>query len=186
MDVILREDFPALGFLGDKVSVKRGFARNFLFPRGIALEANAESERQLRHALGSINSKKLKLRADAEKLSEELQAKTLSFTLKAGEKGKTFGSITAKDIEVELTKLGFAIDRRRIRLGEPFKKAGSYLVDIRLHSEITAQVKAEVKIELIEEKPESNEQSGNEDRRGKRGGRSRRRKEDTQEAPKAE
>lgn len=172
MEVILREDFAALGFIGDKVNVRSGYARNFLIPRGIALEARVDNKSQINHALTAINSKKVKLRGEAEKLSDSLKSKTLSFTLKSGEAGKIFGSITHKDIESELVKAGFAVDRRRIRLPEPLRRAGSYSIEIRLHSEVTVSIPVEVKIELLEEKKEEEagkSEGSDKPRRGSRG-----------------
>lgn len=176
MEVILREDFAALGFIGDKVKVRSGYARNFLIPRGVALEARIDNESQIKHALTAINSKKVKLRGEAEKLSESLKSKNLVFTLKSGEKGKIFGSVTHKDIEAELNKSGFAVDRRRIRLAEPLKRAGSYTVDIRLHSEVTVSIPVEIKIELLEEKKEEEAGKGEGSERPRRGPRGRKAK----------
>ncbi len=167
MNVILKDDFPALGFVGDKVSVKSGYARNFLFPRGLAIEANDSNERLLRHALSAITSKRVKLRAEAEKIAEDMKAKKLEFSLKSGESGKTFGSITTKEIEAELGKLGFPVDRRRIKLTEPLKRAGKFTVDVRLHAEVTVPVEIEITIELIEEESKRADSEGD-NKRGKR------------------
>jgi len=171
MEVILREDFAALGFIGDKVKVKGGYARNFLIPRGIALESRGGNAAEVKHNLASINAKKVKMRSDAEKLADDIKTKSLSFTLKSGDKGRIFGSITNKDIEAALVKLGYSIDRRRIRLGEPIRRAGAFEVEVKLHAEVSITLPVSVKIELLEEeKPEAESKDASEKpRRGSRG-----------------
>jgi len=181
MEVILKEDFAALGFIGDMINVKRGYARNFLLPRGLAIEANPNNERQLKHSLNSINSKKIKLRGEAEKLAEDIKTKSLSFTLKSGENGKIFGSVTNRDIEAELAKHGFVIDRRRIRLSEPLRRAGVFDIEVRLHSDVSVSFPVDVKIELIEEKADSTEQEQAEGRKPRRSSRSKKVKQDDDE-----
>ncbi len=171
MEVILREDFAALGFIGDKVKVKGGYARNFLIPRGIAMESREENARQVNHQLVSINAKRVKMRGEAEKLAEDLKSKSLSFTLKSGDKGRIFGAVTNKDIEAALTKIGYNVDRRRIRLPEPIRKAGSSEVEIKLHAEVSVTIPVSVKIEILEEEKKEGEVSAASDkpRRGPRG-----------------
>jgi large subunit ribosomal protein L9 len=144
MEVILREDFISLGYIGDKVKVRRGFARNFLIPRGLAVEASSANERALQHKLGAIVAKRLKKRAEAEAFGQVLQQVTVELTLKVGGQGKSFGSITAKDIEEALKGLGYAVDRRQIRLAEVIKGVGQYKVDVRLHSEVVIPVQLKV------------------------------------------
>lgn len=160
MEVILQEDFPSLGYVGDKVSVRGGYARNFLIPRGIALESSADNQRMLKHRLGAVQAKKIKLRSEAEAAAKSLEAVTLEFTLKLGERGKSFGSITSKDIEKALADKGFALDKRQIRLVEPFRGAGVYTVDVKLHSEVIAKVPVKVTAETPpkrEARPEGEE-----------------------------
>ncbi len=177
MEVILREDFAALGFIGDKVKVKGGYARNFLIPRGIALESREENARQVNHNLVAINAKRVRMRGDAQKLGDEIKTKSLSFTLKSGDKGRIFGAVTNKDIEASLAKLGYSIDRRRIRLAEPFRKAGNFEVEIKLHAEVSIALPVSVKIELLEEEKKEGEGSSatsDKARRGSRGKRTKR------------
>jgi large subunit ribosomal protein L9 len=171
MEVILREDFAALGFIGDKVKVKGGYARNFLIPRGLAIESREDNTKQVMHHLVAINAKKVKMRSEAEKLAQDLKDKSLSFTLKSGDKGRIFGAVTNKDIEAALIKLGYTIDRRRIRLPEPLRRAGSFEVEIKLHAEVSINIPVTVKIELLEEaKPEAEASAaGDKPRRGSRG-----------------
>jgi large subunit ribosomal protein L9 len=156
MEVILQSDFPTLGYVGDRVNVANGYARNFLIPRGIAVEASSRNERQIKHLLSSINVKKARLRGEAEELAKRLEAVTLEFKLKVGEGGKTFGSITTKDLEAALKAKGFDILRKQIRQTEPFKKAGEYKVQIKLHSEVAATVGVKLALEgLVEKKEEA-------------------------------
>lgn len=147
MDVILREDFPSLGYIGDRVKVKPGYARNFLIPRGVAIEASSRNAKLLNHKLSGIMAKRIKLKAEAEAAAAEMQKLTLEFTLKFGEKGRSFGAVTPRDIEQAFEKLGHKIDRRRIRIEEQLKTAGSYTVGVRLHAEVIAKVPVVIRAE---------------------------------------
>jgi large subunit ribosomal protein L9 len=144
MEVILKEDYISLGYIGDTVKVRRGFARNFLIPRGIAVEASSGNERQLKHKLSGIISKRIKKKAEAEAFAKVLGQVTVEFTLKVGSKGKSFGAVTTRDIESSLKALGYEVDRRQIRLGETIKGPGVYAVDVKLHSEVTVPVSVKV------------------------------------------
>jgi large subunit ribosomal protein L9 len=144
MEVILREDYISLGYIGDTVRVRRGFARNYLIPRGIAVEASSQNERALTHKLGSIMAKRIKKKAEAEAFGKVLEQVTVEFTLKVGAKGKSFGSVTTRDIEASLKALGYEIDRRQIRLAETIKGPGVYKVEVKLHSEVTVAVQVKV------------------------------------------
>lgn len=145
MEVILQQNFPALGYVGDTVKVKPGYARNYLIPRGLAVEASSESQRYLKHVLSTISAKRLKLRSEAQSISERLEKVSLEFSIKLGAGGKSFGSISVRDIEAQLKEKGFELDRRQIRLLEPIRKAGEYKVQVKLHSEVHASVPVLVK-----------------------------------------
>lgn len=136
MDVILKEDYPSLGYVGDKVSVRGGFARNFLIPRGLAIESSSRNSRVLNHKLGAIQAKRVKLRGQAQEFAQRLAEVKLEFTLKAGSGGRTFGSVTVRDIVVALEKKGVQLDRRQVRLTESVRGAGEYTAEIKLHSEV--------------------------------------------------
>ncbi|NLF26002.1 MAG: 50S ribosomal protein L9 [Deltaproteobacteria bacterium] len=154
MEVILQQDYPQLGFIGDRVNVKRGYARNFLVPRGIALETSSKSAKELNHRLTQINARKQKKKNEAEELAERLNEVTLEFKLRAGVGGKSYGSIQSKEIEVALRKLGYELERRQIKLGEPIKTAGEFKVSIKLHSEVSAECTLNVIAErVVEPKP---------------------------------
>ena len=144
MEVILREDYLALGYIGDTVKVRRGFARNFLIPRGIAVEASARNERELKHKLSGILSKRLKRKAEAEQFGNVLKQIIVEFTLKIGAQGKSYGSVTARDIEESLKTLGYVVDRRQIRIVDPIRGAGVWQVDVKLHSEVTVPLQVKV------------------------------------------
>lgn len=144
MEVILKEDYISLGYIGDSVRVRRGFARNFLIPRGIAVEASSGNERQLKHKLSGIIAKRIKKKAEAEEFAKVLGQVTVEFTLKVGSRGKSFGAVTSRDIEASLKTLGYQVDRRQIRLGETIKGPGAYTVDVKLHSEVTVPVNVKV------------------------------------------
>ena len=144
MEVILREDFLPLGYVGDTVKVKRGYARNFLIPRGVAIESSAQNDRALKHKLGAIVAKRIKKKAEAEQFGNILQQIIVEFTIKGGASGKSFGAITAKDIESTLKTLGYSVDRRQIRLVDAIKSVGMHKAEVKLHSEVTVPVQIKV------------------------------------------
>jgi large subunit ribosomal protein L9 len=144
MEVILREDFLPLGYVGDTVKVKRGFARNFLIPRGVAIESSSQNERALKHKLSAIVAKRLKKKAEAEAFGNTLSQIIVEFTLKIGAGGKSFGAITARDVETALKNLGYAVDRRQIRLLEVIKTPGQHKAEVKLHSEVSVPLQIKV------------------------------------------
>lgn len=144
MEVILREDFLPLGYVGDTVKVTRGYARNFLIPRGMAIESSAQNDRALKHKVGAIVAKRIKKKAEAEQFGNILQQIIVEFTLKVGASGKSFGAITAKDIESNLKTLGYTVDRRQIRLVDAIKSVGTHKAEVKLHSEVTVPVQIKV------------------------------------------
>ncbi|HMO01857.1 MAG TPA: 50S ribosomal protein L9 [Oligoflexia bacterium] len=149
MEVILTEDYISLGFVGDKVKVRSGYARNYLIPRGLAVPATSRDAKQLRHQLGIINAKKLKLKKAAEEIASRVQGLILEFTLKIGERGKSYGSITTKEIELALREKGYSFERKQIKLNEPIKGAGEYEVDLKIHAEVSTRLL----VRVISEKP---------------------------------
>lgn len=144
MEVILREDFLSLGYVGDTVRVKRGFARNFLIPRGIAVESSSTNDRVLKHKLSAIVAKRIKRKSEAESFGKILEQVIVEFTLKMGAKGKSFGSVTSKDVESALKALGYEVDRRQIRLIDAIRGAGVHKVEVKLHSEVIVPVQVKV------------------------------------------
>jgi large subunit ribosomal protein L9 len=147
MEVILREDVPNLGGIGDVVKVKPGFARNYLLPRGLAVIADRRNVRVLEHQKRLAADKRERDRRQAETVSQRLSSVRLVVKARAGEEGKLFGSVTNLDIEKALAAQGFTVERRRIRLEEPIKSLGEYQVPVHLGVGIDAQVTVAVEAE---------------------------------------
>jgi len=148
MEVILRDNFPSLGYVGDVVRVKNGYARNFLIPRGIALEASSHNAKLLNHKMAGINARKAKLRAEAEVLGKKLGTARLEFTLKAGDGGKTFGSVSAKEVETALIAQGHQVTRTQIKTTEVLKRAGEFTVQVKLHADVIISVPVKITVEV--------------------------------------
>lgn len=147
MDVILREDVADLGSVGDIVKVKPGFARNFLLPRGLAVAADKRNVHVLEHQKRLAADKRERDRRQAETVSQRLSNVRVVIKARAGEEGKLFGAVTNLDVEKALLQQGVTIERRRIRLEEPIKAVGEYVVPVHLgvgvHSQVTVVVEAE-------------------------------------------
>lgn len=152
MEVILRQDMDELGLEGDIVNVARGYARNYLLPNGFALEANPQNLKVLELQRKKIDVKRLKGRQDAEKLKEKLEEIVVNLSLKAGEEGKLYGSVTTIDIASLLEARGIGIDRRKIVLEKPIKALGEYDVPVKIYPKVVGSVKVVVAAE--EEKKE--------------------------------
>ena len=142
MRVILKEDVESLGKVGATLNVADGYARNFLIPRGLAIEASSKNLRALEHEKKIILQRAETRRKKAEALTEKLSGlKTCTISRRIGEQGKLFGSVTTKDVEELLLAEGLEIDRKNIILTEPIRSLGEFPVRIKLHSGITAEVK---------------------------------------------
>jgi large subunit ribosomal protein L9 len=142
--VLLREDIDNLGARGEIVRVKAGYARNYLLPRKLAVEATTNNMRQIQGERAALAKREAKDRSSAELQAEALRSLTLKFERKVGEAGVLYGSVTSMDIAHELKAQGFEIDRRRIVLREPIKRFGNYEVPVRLHREVTVQLPVSV------------------------------------------
>ncbi|HYD46719.1 MAG TPA: 50S ribosomal protein L9 [Terriglobales bacterium] len=140
MEIILREDVPNLGTTGEIVKVKPGFARNYLFPRGLAVVADRRNVHALEHNKRQAEEKRERDRKAASSVAERINSIRLSFTARAGEEGKLFGSITTTDIERALGAQGVSVERRRIRLEEPIRSVGEHRVTVYLAAGVEAQV----------------------------------------------
>lgn len=154
MDVILRQDFPSLGKLGDKVKVKPGYARNYLIPKGIAIaatKANLNVLEQDRRAAAKRAEKKLEA---AKSFGEFLAHVELNFKRSTADEERLYGSVTSADIYATLMDrpdvqrfietFGVELDRRQINLDEPIKSLGDYTVDVKLHTDVTVAIKLHV------------------------------------------
>jgi large subunit ribosomal protein L9 len=144
MEVILKEEVEHLGNRGDVVKVADGYARNFLLPRKLALQATQANKAVIEQMKSSAARRSATEKVQAEELVTKLEPLTLSFTRKSGKDGHLFGSVTSSDIAAELATQGFEVDRRKIQLPEPLKSVGDFKVAVKLHREVTAQLKVKV------------------------------------------
>ena len=141
MKVILIEDIPSLGKMGELVKVADGYGRNFLVPHGKAIRATAHNVKVLEHQTKQLKNKVDKIKRDAEKLARKIEAVSCTVAKPAGDEEKIFGSVTSMDIGESLKVEGIEVDRKNIILDEPIKTLGIYTVPIKLHPEVTAQLK---------------------------------------------
>ncbi|MBA4371235.1 MAG: 50S ribosomal protein L9 [Thermodesulfovibrio sp.] len=144
MKVFLKEDVRTLGKIGDVVTVAEGYARNYLLPQKIAVEANTKNIKEFEHNKRIIQEKAVKVRDANKAAADSLSALTLTIRAKAGEEEKLFGSVTNMDIAEALKAEGHDIDRKKIHLEEPIKRLGSFTAEIRIHHDVTASVKINV------------------------------------------
>jgi large subunit ribosomal protein L9 len=151
MEVILKEDVADLGFRGEVVKVADGYARNYLLPRKLAMQATAANKAVITQMKAAAARRSASEKALAEELVTKLEPLLLNFTRKAGEQGHLFGSVTSADIAAELAAQGHEVDRRKIQLGDPIRSVGDFKVAIRLHREVTARVTVKVQAEETEE-----------------------------------
>jgi large subunit ribosomal protein L9 len=141
MKVILRQDFEALGEAGKTFTVKDGYARNFLIPRGIAYEATDRNLRMFEQDKHRLEARKSREKRLAEAVQTKLDGVSVTATVPVGEEDRVFGSVTTQDIAELLVAKGFEIDKRKILLTEPIKALGFYEVPVKLHSEVQAVIK---------------------------------------------
>jgi large subunit ribosomal protein L9 len=147
MDVILRQDVDKLGQAGEVVSVKDGYARNFLLPRGLAFLATDANRRRLEAERAQKGRKHAAEVTVAREVASRLEAVSLTFSMKAGEGDKLFGSVTSADVAERLQAEGFHVDKKAVELDEPLKALGVYKVPVRVH----AEVKPEVRVWVVKE-----------------------------------
>ena len=144
MKVILLDDVAKLGRRGEVRDVSDGYARNFLIPKKLALSASAGNLKNLDHIKKQQESKAERIKDDAHGMQQRIEALTYEERRQASEEGKLFGSVTAQHIADFLDKHGVKLERRRIHLDEPIKTLGETMVPVRLHADITAQLKVSV------------------------------------------
>jgi large subunit ribosomal protein L9 len=144
IQVILQQDVDKLGKSGELVKVRPGFARNFLLPRELAVPATSAAVRRIEHEKAVALAKAEKSKKEAREVAAKIDALAVKLTLKAGEDGKLFGSVTSKDLENAVKAQGVALDRKSIKLPESIKQVGSYAVPVKLISDVTATLKVEV------------------------------------------
>ncbi len=144
MQIILQEDVAHLGEVGDVVNVKPGYARNYLLPKGLAVQADERQVRRMQHELRRVEARIAKQRTGAEGVRARLNKVILQVEKAAGENEKLFGSVTSMEIEALLREKGYEINRRKIHLEEPIKSLGEHKVSIKLHRDVVAEIRVQV------------------------------------------
>ena len=146
MEVILLKDVKGQGKKGEVVKVSDGYARNFLLPKGYAVQATEQGKKRLHEQNAMMQRKRQTEEENAKKQAEKISAVAVDLKVKAGENGKLFGSVTGKDISEALEKQhGIKVDKKKIVLPEPIKNIGEYQVEIKVYPEISAQLKVIIK-----------------------------------------
>lgn len=146
MNVILLEDVKSLGKKGELVKVSDGYARNFIIKKNLGIEATPKNLNDLK--LQKQNEAKVAAEnlADAQAFAKEIETKSIEVTIKAGQDGKVFGSVSTKEIaSIAKEQLGYDLDKKKMQLKEPIKSIGTYMIPIRLHPKVTAELKVIVK-----------------------------------------
>jgi len=141
MEIILRQDYESLGAAGDIVTVKDGFGRNYLIPKGVAYIATEANKKRHEADLKQQGMRLARDKKAAEELAEKLKNVSCTITVQVGEEDKLFGSVTSLNIAESLLAQGFEIDKRKILLEEPIKSLGIYSVPVKLHAEVEGTVK---------------------------------------------
>jgi large subunit ribosomal protein L9 len=144
MKVILADDVRGVGHRGDTVTVKPGYARNYLFPQGLAYEANEANVRKLGEQKKKYDEKMLHEKTGAENVAKQIEGTTVVITKKAGEGDVLYGSVTATEIADALAARGIKVDRRRIEVAEPIKRLGEHRVHVRLHRDVATELIVDV------------------------------------------
>jgi len=141
MKLVLRQDVDKLGKRGEVIKVADGYGRNFLLPKQLALEATPGNLKRVELEHRGVEVKRVRERQEAEELARRLAAVSCTVARKVGENDALYGSVTNADIAAFLEKEGFGLDKRKIVLEEPLKALGIYTVPVRLHPEVTAEIK---------------------------------------------
>ncbi len=144
MKVILKENIETLGHIGDIVKVAPGYARNYLIPKGFAIEATTRNAKALEHAKRQMEYKKNKVKEQATNLAAKLESLVIVLTHQAGEGDKLFGSVTNMELAENLKDQGYEIDRKKIILAEPIKHLGEFSATVKIHPEVNATLKVVV------------------------------------------
>ena len=144
MKIILNKTVDGLGGEGDVVSVKDGFARNYLFPRGIAKNATKNNIAAIQREIEDRQVREAKTRKNLEALTKQLDKLSLKFELVAGEDDRLFGSVTSQMISNAITEKGYTVDKKEIEIPEPIKHVGKYFVHVKLDTELDAKIKVKV------------------------------------------
>ena len=151
MKVILRQDMDELGLEGDIVDVTKGYARNYLIPKSIAVEATPQNIKTFQLQGKKIEARRLKAQEQAERLREKMGGLVITFLHKAGEEGKLYGSVTSMDIASQMEAQGIVIDRRKVVLEKPIKALGEFQVPVKIYPGVTGSLKVIVSPETPKE-----------------------------------
>lgn len=145
MEVILMEDVKSLGKKGDIVKVSDGYARNYILPKKLGVEATKQNLYELQLKKDAEDRRQQEILAEAKELAKKIEQTTVNLKIKTGEGGKTFGSISTKEISAGLSEqIGMEIDKKKVQLSDPIKNVGSYTVGVKLHPKVTAELKVVV------------------------------------------
>ena len=144
MEVILREHVDNLGRRGDIVKVAEGYARNFLLPRKLALAVTESNKRQIERERKLAEVRELEEKTQAEAFAKRLGEAEVEIARRVGENDTLYGSVTSADVAQALNKKGFEIDKRKIQMADPLKALGEFSVPIKIHRDVTAQVKVKI------------------------------------------
>jgi large subunit ribosomal protein L9 len=145
MEVILIQDVKALGKKGDLVKINDGYARNFILPKKLGVEANAKNLNDLKLQKAAEEKKQRELLEEAKEFAKSIEAKTLQLSIKSGEGGRTFGSISSKEIATALkSQFSIDVDKKKIQLSDPIKNIGMHTVQIKIHPQVNAELKIKV------------------------------------------
>ena len=144
MKVILKEDIPKLGIMGETVQVAPGYGRNYLIPQGKAVLATSKNSKELEHQRQLILRKAELIRKDAESFAEKFRGLTLTLARKVVEEDKIYGSVSVSDISQALKEAGVEIERKLINLDEPIKSLGEFQVPVKVHADVTAELTVQV------------------------------------------
>ena len=144
LQVILHQDVKNLGKAGELVRVRPGFARNFLLPRDLAVTASESAVKQVAHDKAVAAARAERVKKEASELATKLGAVTVKLSQRAGDDGRLFGSVTTKDVEAALKALGFAIDRKKLVIGDSLRALGEHQIKVQLHHDVTATIKVEI------------------------------------------
>ncbi len=144
MKVILKEDIPKLGSMGETVKVAAGYGRNYLIPQGKAVLATSKNLKELEHQRQLILRKAELVRKDAESFAEKFKGLTLTLARKVLDEDKIYGSVSVGDISQALEEAGVEIERKMIKLAEPIKSLGEFQVPVKVHADVTAELTVQV------------------------------------------
>jgi large subunit ribosomal protein L9 len=141
MKIILKTNIDPLGLEGETVDVAKGYARNYLIPKGLAVEASPQNIKIMEMQKKKIDARRIKAKENAEKIKQDIGDTVVTLIHKVGEEDKLYGSVTSMDIAEQLQNMGISIDRRKILLDKPIKNLGEFDIPIKLHPDVTGSIK---------------------------------------------